>query len=301
MSRVYDCRVDAERPDGVAAAAAAIARGQLVVLPTDTVYGVAADAFDPVAVAALLAAKGRGREAPPPVLVAGPDVLPALTSDLTPQVEALTAAFWPGGLTVICWAQASLQWDLGDTGGTVAVRVPDHPLAVQLLRATGPLAVSSANLTGQPPGATAADTRSQLGDSVQVYLEDGALAGGTPSSIVDATGETPVLRRAGAITLEQLREVVPEVVDGTGGAVATPAAPAEGHHGSHAAGGAPDGPGRPDEDPGERPPAAPGSRRARREAQRAADAGEPDAGEPDADEMGADELLDSDLPARPEG
>ncbi len=307
MSRVYDCRDDAERTDGVAAAAAAIARGQLVVLPTDTVYGVGADAFDPVAVAALLAAKGRGRDAPPPVLVAGPDVLPALTSDLTPQVEALTAAFWPGGLTVICWAQASLQWDLGDTGGTVAVRVPDHDLAVQLLRATGPLAVSSANLTGQPPGDTAAATRSQLGDSVQVYLEDGELPGGTPSSIVDATGETLVLRRAGAISLEQLREVVPEVVDGTDGAVATPAAPAEEppapiveppaptegeHHASHAADVAPD---LPAEGAGERPPAAPGSRRARREAQQATD------DEPGADEPGADELLDTDLPTRPEG
>ncbi len=219
VSRLFDCSDDTARTDGVAAAAAAIARGQLVVLPTDTVYGVAADAFDPVAVSALLAAKGRGREAPPPVLVAGPDVLPALTTGVGEEVDALTERFWPGGLTVICWAQPSLSWDLGDTGGTVAVRVPDHPLAVQLLRATGPLAVSSANLTGQPPGATAAETREQLGDAVQVYLEDGPAAGGTPSSIVDATGDTLVLRRAGAVSLWELRKVVPGIVDGTPGAV----------------------------------------------------------------------------------
>lgn len=225
VSRVYDCRDETARTDGVAAATAAIARGQLVVLPTDTVYGLAADAFDPVAVAALLAAKGRGRESPPPVLVAGPDVLPALTSDVSAQVEALTARFWPGGLTVICWGQPSLSWDLGDTGGTVAVRVPDHELAVQLLRSTGPLAVSSANLTGRAPGATAAEAREQLGEAVQVYLEDGELAGGTPSSIVDATGETLVLRRAGAVSLWELRKVVPGLVDGTPGAVRPGAAP----------------------------------------------------------------------------
>lgn len=219
MSRIYDCGDETARTEGVAAAAAAISRGQLVVLPTDTVYGVAADAFDPVAVAGLLAAKGRGREAPPPVLVAGPDVLPALTTDVSEEVEALTSRLWPGGLTIICWAQPSLSWDLGDTGGTVAVRVPDHELALQLLRATGPLAVSSANLTGQAPGATAAAAREQLGDAVQVYLEVGELAGGTPSSIVDATGETLTLRRAGAVSLWELRKVVPGLVDGTPGAV----------------------------------------------------------------------------------
>jgi L-threonylcarbamoyladenylate synthase len=215
VSRVYDCREADGRTDGVAAAAAALARGGLVVLPTDTVYGVGGDAFDPGAVAALLAAKGRGRDMPPPVLVAGPDVLPALTSDLTPEVTALTERFWPGPLTLICWAQPSLQWDLGDTGGTVAVRVPDHDLARQLLRATGPLAVSSANLTGQQPGATAELVREQLADSVQVYLEVGELGGSAPSSIVDATGEVPRLVRAGALSLAQLREVVPDLVDGT--------------------------------------------------------------------------------------
>ncbi len=307
MSRVYDCRDEAQRTDGVAAAAAAIARGQLVVLPTDTVYGIAADAFDPVAVAGLLAAKGRGRDAPPPVLVAGPDVLPALTSDVTDEVTALTERFWPGGLTVICWAQASLSWDLGDTGGTVAIRVPDHELALQLLRATGPLAVSSANLTGRPPGATAEQTRDQLGDAVPVYLEDGELAGGTPSSIVDATGEAPVLVRAGAVTLEQLREVVPDLVDGTG-ATATEVDQGA-RRGSRATPGA-----EPDQGP-EKPPSG---RRARRAAHRADETEAEDypagtGADVDApsdradDDLGESDLGQSDLPAsrhpsvRPEG
>ena len=187
----------------------ALSRGGLVVLPTDTVYGIAADAFSPPAVAALLAAKGRGRQMPPPVLVPDVRTLDGLCDDVTDAVRDLVAAFWPGGLTVICRAQASLAWDLGETRGTVAVRMPDHPAALALLRRTGPLAVSSANLTGRPAALSAHDALSQLGGSVQVYLDAGAAPGGVASSIVDATG--PVLRmvRAGAVSLAELREVAP--------------------------------------------------------------------------------------------
>lgn len=222
--RIFDCRDDAERDEGLKLAAAAIGRGELVVLPTDTVYGVAADAFDPAAVARLLAAKGRGRQMPPPVLISGPDVLPALATHVSDDVAALTDRFWPGGLTVIVWAQASLHWDLGETGGTVALRVPDHPVALELLRSTGPLAVSSANLSGRPPATTAARAQSQL-SGVEVYLEAGPVGGHpsqeTPvlaSSIVDATGELPLLVRAGAVSLADLREVVPDMLDGVGAA-----------------------------------------------------------------------------------
>lgn len=191
-------------------AAGAVAGGEIVVLPTDTVYGVGADAFNPEAVARLLAAKGRGREVPPPVLVASASMMAALAQPMPDWVDALTARFWPGGLTLVARAQPSLMWDLGETNGTVALRIPDHPVALELLAATGPLAVTSANLHGEPPGATARATREQLGESVSVYLEAGELPGGTPSTIVDATGTAPRVLREGAIGVSELAQLVPE-------------------------------------------------------------------------------------------
>jgi len=185
----------------------AVQRGALVVLPTDTVYGIGADAFDPEAVAALLAAKGRGRQMPPPVLVGDVRTLDGLARDVPDGVRALVERFWPGGLTVICHAQPSLAWDLGETHGTVALRQPDHPAALALLARTGPLAVSSANLTGQAASTTAHGAHDQLGDSVAVYLDGGTAPGGVASAIVDATGPGLRLVRAGAVTLEELREV----------------------------------------------------------------------------------------------
>ncbi|QTE31563.1 L-threonylcarbamoyladenylate synthase [Pengzhenrongella sicca] len=194
----------------------ALSRGGLVVLPTDTVYGVAADAFAPDAVAALLAAKGRGRQQPPPVLVPDARTLDGLARDVPAAVRDLVAAFWPGGLTVICRAQPSLAWDLGETHGTVALRMPDHPAALALLRRTGPLAVSSANRTGHPAALAAAGALDELGDAIAVYLDGGAAPGGVASTIVDATGARLRLVRAGAIDVEALRAVAP--VDGPEGA-----------------------------------------------------------------------------------
>ena len=127
-----------------------------MVLPTDTVYGLAADAFDKDSVQELLDAKGRGRDMPPPVLVSAATTLDALAVRVPTWARALVEEFWPGALTLVCHAHASLQWDLGDTRGTVAVRMPDHPVALEILERTGPLAVSSANLTGRP-AATEAD------------------------------------------------------------------------------------------------------------------------------------------------
>lgn len=190
-----------------------LTRGGLVVLPTDTVYGIGADAFTPPAVAALLAAKGRGRQMPPPVLVPDPRTLDGLCTDLPQVVRDLVAAFWPGGLTIICRAQPSLAWDLGETHGTVAVRMPDHPAALALLRRTGPLAVSSANLSGQPAALDAVSAREQLGESVQVYLDAGPVPGGIASTILDATSGTLRLVRAGAIDLASLRAVAPVGTD----------------------------------------------------------------------------------------
>jgi len=158
-------------------------------------------------VAALLAAKGRGRQMPPPVLVGEIATLDGLATDVPDVARRLVEAFWPGGLTVILRAQPSLQWDLGDTGGTVALRMPDHPAALALLKRTGPLAVSSANKSGSPAALDVADANQQLGDSVAVYLDGGQAPGGVASTIVDATGPTLRIVREGAVTLEALREV----------------------------------------------------------------------------------------------
>jgi L-threonylcarbamoyladenylate synthase len=213
VSERYSCADDEERERGLTAAAASIGNGEIVVLPTDTVYGVGADAFDPAAVRRLLRAKGRGRDMPPPVLVSATGTLDALATDVTSQTRKLVETFWPGPLTVVCRQQASLQWDLGDTRGTVAVRMPDHDVARSLLDRTGPLAVSSANVTGQAAARTALEAETMLGDSVQVYLDDGPTGAGDPSTIVDVTREVPVVLRLGALSLEQLQEVAPEVRD----------------------------------------------------------------------------------------
>lgn len=206
LTQVFDCAVDAERTEGLEAASAALRRGELVVLPTDTVYGVAADAFNPGAVDALLAAKGRGRDMPVPVLVANQEMLAALVGDLPEAAKALTAAHWPGALTVVVRHTPHLSWDLGDARGTVAVRMPDDEIALDLIARTGPLAVSSANRSGHPPATTMLDARLQLGASVAVYLDGGPRSSGTPSSIVDLTGDEPRLLREGALSADQLRD-----------------------------------------------------------------------------------------------
>ncbi|MFD9125917.1 L-threonylcarbamoyladenylate synthase [Kitasatospora sp. NPDC059571] len=215
MSRRYDCADTGDRATGLREAASAIRRGEIVVLPTDTLYGVGADAFSPEAVAALLAAKGRGRNMPSPVLVGSPTTLHGLVTDFSEQAWELVDAFWPGGLTLVARHQPSLRWDLGETRGTVAVRMPLHPVALELLNSTGPLAVSSANKTGGPSPATCDDAQSQLGDAISVYLDGGRADHATASTIVDVTGKTPVVLRAGAISVEQLREVVPDLEAGS--------------------------------------------------------------------------------------
>jgi tRNA threonylcarbamoyl adenosine modification protein (Sua5/YciO/YrdC/YwlC family) len=191
---LYDTSVPDELLTGMRSARVAIGRGELVVIPTDTVYGVAADAFSPAAVQRLLEAKGRDRTAPPPVLVPGIPTLDALTEFVPDEVRALVAQFWPGGLTVVLRARPTLEWDLGETRGTVAVRMPDQRIALELLAETGPLAVSSANRTGEPAAMTAAEAEVALGDAVAVYLEAGLVGAaypdaqvGTGSTIVDAT------------------------------------------------------------------------------------------------------------------
>ncbi|MHA7153553.1 L-threonylcarbamoyladenylate synthase [Arthrobacter sp. TMN-50] len=212
MTTSYDCSDPAQRSDGLAHAQRAVAANQCVVIPTDTVYGIAADAFSPQAVATLLASKGRGRSMPPPVLIPRVQTMDGLAAEIHPNARKLAEAFWPGGLTLIFRAQPSLTWDLGDTLGTVALRVPDDRMALDLLTLTGPLAVSSANRTGAPAATTGAEAFGQLADSVEVYLEGGPRSA-TASTIVDATGEELILVRAGSVSLDRLREVVPDLKD----------------------------------------------------------------------------------------
>ncbi|CUR55967.1 putative translation factor [metagenome] len=199
---------DDDREPGIEAASLAIRRGQLIVLPTDTVYGVAADAFDPEAVEALLKAKGRGREMPPPVLVSSATTADALASQLPDYARALIKAFWPGPLTIVARQQKSLQWDLGDTRGTVAVRMPDHPVALEILERTGPLAVSSANTTGLPAATNADQAEEMLGDAVEVIIDAGPSLGKAASTIVDVTGPRGRILRLGALSVERLNEVL---------------------------------------------------------------------------------------------
>lgn len=211
MSRRYDCTEAEERELGLAAAVAAVHRGALVVLPTDTVYGVGADAFTPDAVDALLAAKGRGRDMPSPVLVGSVRTLDGLVGNLPRAARELVEACWPGPLTIVLRHVPTLAWDLGETRGTVALRMPLHPLTLDLLAQTGPLAVSSANRSGRPPAMSCVDAEDQLGDSVAVYLDAGDCADDVPSSIVDVTGAIPRLLRVGALGFDLLREVVPDL------------------------------------------------------------------------------------------
>ncbi|MGZ4722488.1 L-threonylcarbamoyladenylate synthase [Oryzihumus sp.] len=217
MTQRFETTEETEREAGIAAAALAVQRGQLVVLPTDTVYGIGADAFSPDAVRALLEAKGRGREMPPPVLVSAATTLDALAVGVPSYARALVEALWPGPLTIVCRQQPSLQWDLGDTRGTVAVRMPDHPVALELLSRTGPLAVSSANLTGQPAATDADEAERMLGGRVEVLLDGGPTPGPVPSTIVDVTGPVGRVLRRGAVPLERLAEIVgpigAEIVD----------------------------------------------------------------------------------------
>ena len=197
-----------DREAAISAATMAVQRGELVVIPTDTVYGIAADAFDAAAVADLLEAKNRGRDMPPPVLVSAATTVDALATDLPGYARALIEEFWPGPLTLVCRQQPSLRWDLGETRGTVAVRMPDHEVALAVLERTGPLAVSSANLTGRPAALDADAAEEMLGEEVSVIVDAGPVTGGEASTIIDVTGDQGRVLRRGALDLEQLNAVL---------------------------------------------------------------------------------------------
>ncbi len=208
MTEVFDCADAEQRATGIASAISAVKGGQLVVLPTDTVYGIGADAFDGVAVAALLSAKGRGRDMPVPVLVGSWHTIEGLVYTVPNSARELIRAFWPGALSLVVRQAPSLQWDLGDAEGTVMLRMPLQPVAIELLREVGPMAVSSANISGQPAAVTAEDAVRQLGDRVAVYLDAGPSEQQAASTIVDLTGAHPKILRAGPVTAESIADVL---------------------------------------------------------------------------------------------
>lgn len=211
VSKTFDVANPHTRPEGLAAAVQAAQREEPVVLPTDTVYGIGVDAFSASAVAVLLAAKGRSRAMPPPVLIARHEVMDALATEIPEAARQLAETFWPGGLTLILQAQPSLAWDLGQTRGTVALRVPADEFALELLGTVGPMAVSSANRTGLPAATTAHAARQMLADSVSVYLDAGDRESTAPSTIIDCTLEPPQIVREGSIPLHELQAAVPQV------------------------------------------------------------------------------------------
>lgn len=212
MSTVYDCALPDSRIAGLAAAVSAVRAGELVVLPTDTVYGLGCDAFSPVAVRGLLEAKGRDRDMPVPVLVGSWSTVDGLLLGVPMHVRKLIEAFWPGALSLVLPYAPSLSWDLGDTRGTVMVRMPLHPVALELLREVGPMAVSSANRSGRPPASTVEQAREQLAERVTVYL-DGGSASEVASTIVDLTSGDPVVLREGAVTAAQIGEVLGQAIE----------------------------------------------------------------------------------------
>jgi len=204
----YDCADPDSRREGLAAAARAVRAGQLVVLPTDTVYGLGCDAFSRTAVWSLLSAKNRGPDMPVPVLVGSWSTIDGLVLGVPKVARDLIEAFWPGGLSLVLPHAPSLAWDLGSTKGTVMLRMPLHPVALELLRDVGPMAVSSANVSGSPPATNVADAQSQLGESVSVYLDGGASGEPIASTVLDLTGEDPRILREGAVTQADLAEVL---------------------------------------------------------------------------------------------
>lgn len=209
----YDCRTLAERDQGIAAAVEAVKSGQLVVFPTGTMYGLGADAFDEDAVAELRRLKDHGRDVASPVMVGSQQTLDGLVLVLPQAARELVEAYWPGELSVIVEHAPSLAWDIGDTDGTFLVRQPLHPVALELLRETGPMVVVGASLPGRTPPTTAEEAQEQLGSAVSVYLEAGPGGEPAPSTIVDCAEEPPMLLRAGALSLDTLRTVVPELVE----------------------------------------------------------------------------------------
>jgi tRNA threonylcarbamoyl adenosine modification protein (Sua5/YciO/YrdC/YwlC family) len=195
-------------PASLRRAAAALADGAVVAVPTDTVYGLAVDPAQPDAVARLFALKGRPDDVPLPVLVAGPEQVALVAADLEPAAAELAARFWPGPLTLVVPRRRGFTVDLGGPPAamqTIGVRWPDHPVVVALCELLGPLAVTSANLHGAPPASTADGVATVFAGSEQpVVVLDGGRCAGTPSTVVECRGPASRCLREGALAWDDL-------------------------------------------------------------------------------------------------
>jgi L-threonylcarbamoyladenylate synthase len=212
VSYPFDCADPAGRRRGLEAAASAVQGGLLVVVPVESAYGLACDAFSVPAVGDLLEFKGDPARRPPAVLVPNVRTLDGLATQVPDATRALAEAFWPGLLTLVCAEQPTLTWDLGDNRGTVALRMPVHPLALELLAQTGPLALTTAAPVGTPAPRDCDRALQLVGEYAEVYLDAGPSPWTATSTVVDGRGEVPRVVRLGAVTPDELRAVVPDVV-----------------------------------------------------------------------------------------
>ena len=204
----------ADDPEALLAALEALRAGETVVFPTDTVYGVGSDAWSVEAVERLFWAKERPRAMAIPILVSAPRHVAQVAADLPDAFGALTARFWPGGLTLVVPRRQVVPEVVSAGGATIAVRMPDHPVALALIEAAGGvLAVTSANRSSRPAPATAGEALADLDGRVALVLDGGACPGGIASAVVDLVSAPPRLLRAGGIPPAMLREVLPHLVD----------------------------------------------------------------------------------------
>ncbi|MGH2784991.1 MAG: L-threonylcarbamoyladenylate synthase [Actinomycetota bacterium] len=208
MSDLPFVSLAADREAALEAAAKELDAGGAVVFPTDTVYGIGADAFNPEATRRVFEAKQRPRSMPLPVLVARPRQAWALCSDVPRSAQVLVAAFWPGPLTLILPEAEGLSWELGETRGGVAVRMPAHDDLLDLILMIGPLAATSANVSGRPTPPTVEAVAAELGGAVSLYVDGGPAASDVPSTIVDLTGWRTKVTREGPISKQAIEEAL---------------------------------------------------------------------------------------------
>ncbi len=203
--------IPSSAPDVVSVASKLLQQGELIVLPTDTVYGIGASVDLPDAVARLYVAKGRPLDRPIPVLISGVEQLARLSSNLDPRVEQFARRYWPGGLTVIVDAVDWLPDEIVAGTGRVGLRMPDHPLALAIIRAAGgALATTSANRSGESAATTAAEALDALGDQAALVVDDGPSPGGVHSTVVSVEGDRLVVVREGAIPRNEITPTLPD-------------------------------------------------------------------------------------------
>lgn len=197
----------AENPDSITTALTLFKDGDIVAFPTDTVYGLGSDPFQASGIIKLFEAKGRDSNKAIAILIGSMDQIPLITDHMTDMAICLCEAFWPGGLTVIVPRKNTLPELISNTD-RIGIRMPNHPLALELLQRYGPLATTSANLSGKPSTQTAQDVFDQLNKKVPVILDGGVCPGGIPSTVVDCSGEEPVIYREGPISSEDILKVL---------------------------------------------------------------------------------------------